>query len=141
MYSKNTAFPVSYAQDRTYNNPLIFLNPHRIIKLRSRWHLSVKSKAQSRALKDRLCNLRWRAVLTFGGDLVPSQRSRVSFSSIKPSRHQQNVRRELLGNGHHHRPVETQPQSLLKLRIRVVAAPSACFFPLDPKCLSMQCPY
>lgn len=37
MYSKNTAFAVRYAQDRTCNNQLIFLNPRRIIKLRSRW--------------------------------------------------------------------------------------------------------
>lgn len=44
MYSKNTAFPVRYAQDRTCNNRLIFLNPRRIIKLRSRWLLSGKIK-------------------------------------------------------------------------------------------------
>lgn len=65
------------------------------------------------SLEDSLCSLWWRTVLTFGGDLVPSQGSGVSLGGIKPSRHQNDIRRELLGNGHHHRPVETQPHRLL----------------------------
>lgn len=122
MCNENTAFPVWYAHDRTCNNRLIFLNTRRIIKLRSCRHPSVKSKGQSPAWKTDCAICGGRAVLTFGGDLVPSQRSRVSFSSIKPSRHQHHVRRELLGNGHHHRPVETQPHRLLRPQCRVAAA-------------------
>lgn len=66
------------------------------------------SRGQCRPSRPRLHSLYrplgW-ALLTFGGHMVATQRGRVALGSIKARGHEDQVRRELSGDGHHDRPV------------------------------------
>lgn len=61
-----------------------------------------------------LVPLGW-ALLTFGGNMVATQWGWVTLGSIKPSRHQDQVRRELPGDGHHDYPVRVPEGGLTTL--------------------------
>ncbi|KAK2101243.1 hypothetical protein P7K49_018909 [Saguinus oedipus] len=47
--------------------------------------------------------------------MIAAQRGRVALSSIKPSRHQDQVWRELSGDGHHDYPVRSQEVAVIAL--------------------------